>query len=420
MVDEARIYVPGLRGRFGDWAYYSVLMRLSDIAQRIDFARDLHKSNALSQLIQRELKGGRAEEIARYIKENEDRFFNSLVVAIYGGQPAWHQFEIRPSTDVSEEALDDTELYSLGFLSLTSSEKIFALDGQHRLAGIKKAVLEEPSLGSEELSVIFVAHHKTPAGEKRTRKLFTTLNKEAKPVSKSEIIALDESDAMAISTRYLVEEHRFFDDQNVDTLRKQANLPPSDKTHFTTIINLYDVLSIVFPFVKQRLARDKITALRIYRPSDEEIAEYNSFAGKYFELLGMHFPEMAEYFDAKTESRPGILAKHRRPTGGHVLFRPLGLKLFAELLKELRSRHSLEVSFQLIAKLPVALEEVPYRDVIWEPGTGRMLTRGAALCRQLLLHMLGEKGAKAKDLRRRYAQALEKDEKDVELPKILA
>jgi len=90
-----RRFIPALRGRFGDWAFYSTLMRLSDVADRIDFAQQIHESRALSELIQRELKEGRAQEIARYLRANEDRFFNSLVVAIYGGSPGWHELDVK-------------------------------------------------------------------------------------------------------------------------------------------------------------------------------------------------------------------------------------------------------------------------------------------------------------------------------------
>ena len=44
----------------------------------------------------------------------------------------------------------------------------------------------------------------------RTRRLFTTLNRYAKPVKKSEIIALDEDDIIAIITRELVEKYPLF------------------------------------------------------------------------------------------------------------------------------------------------------------------------------------------------------------------
>ena len=41
-------------------------------------------------------------------------------------------------------------------------------------------------------------------------RLFTTLNKTARPVSKNAVIALDEDDVMAICVRRLIEDSRFF------------------------------------------------------------------------------------------------------------------------------------------------------------------------------------------------------------------
>jgi DNA sulfur modification protein DndB len=194
----SRHFLPALRGRFGDWAYYSCLMSLRDLSERVTFAEEIHKSKGLSQLIQRQLKSGRSRDIAKYLKTNTERFFNSLVVAVYGGDPAWHQLdEIRPQkkSELDIAAVSEDAIASIGFLSFTGEEQLFALDGQHRLAGIQLAVKSDATLGEDEVSVIFVSHQNTEKGLRRTRRLFTTLNKTAKAVSKGEIIALDESDA---------------------------------------------------------------------------------------------------------------------------------------------------------------------------------------------------------------------------------
>ncbi|WP_123101584.1 DNA sulfur modification protein DndB [Acidithiobacillus sulfuriphilus] len=42
----------------------------------------------------------------------------------------------------------------LGFLCLSGSERVFAIDGQHRLAGIKKAIEEGVELAGEQVPVI--------------------------------------------------------------------------------------------------------------------------------------------------------------------------------------------------------------------------------------------------------------------------
>src|SRR5262249_32961766 len=151
--------------------------------------------------------GGRAKQIAGYLTSTKERFFNSLVLATYGGSPEWLEIgdfksATRPEIlkQVSESAMD-----TIGFLRLMGTEKIFAVDGQHRLAGIKKWLESDQDKHSETVSVLLVGHKKTAAGLERTRRLFTTLNKTAVPVRKSDIIALDEDDAMAIIARRLVE-----------------------------------------------------------------------------------------------------------------------------------------------------------------------------------------------------------------------
>ena len=191
-------------------------MQLGVLADRVSFANELHKNKALSQLIQRQLREGRSTEIAHYLNSNPERFFNSLVVAVYGGEPSWSALDaVRPnSTDLDVNDLSEDAIASIGFLGLSGDEALFALDGQHRLAGIEEALKSNPALAKDEISVIFVAHGNDEKGLRRTRGLFTTLNKTARPVDKGEIIALDEADVMAITARDLVEnDPRFSEDR---------------------------------------------------------------------------------------------------------------------------------------------------------------------------------------------------------------
>ena len=102
MTKDGRRYYPALRGIFGDWVYYCCLMSMKDVVARLSYAEDIRKSKGLSDMIQRHLKQGRGREIAAYLIREEQRFFNSLVVAIYGGDPAWHAFsDFRPGLRIS-------------------------------------------------------------------------------------------------------------------------------------------------------------------------------------------------------------------------------------------------------------------------------------------------------------------------------
>ena len=407
-----RRYYPALRGLFGDWVYYSCLMSMEEVATRLSYAEDVHKSKKLSEMIQRKLKEGRSREIADYLLGEEQRFFNSLVVAIYGGDPAWHGFSnFRPQVedirlaDVPTEAED-----SVGFLSFSGREKIFAIDGQHRLAGMKEALKSNQDLGKDEVSLVLVAHQRTPAGQERTRRLFTTLNKTAVAVGKGEIIALDENDVMAIVTRHFVENVPYFNENRIRF--SQSESLPKRADELTTIGNLYDILKVLF----SRLGyAARPTELRFIRPSDEELKQYIALAERFFKSLGKSFPPLGQYLATSEASAPAVVKKHRRANGGHVLFRPVGLRIFAEVVVEVvGSGEMLAKALAIVERLPVELSKTPYRGVIWLPN-GKMNPGGRAVCRRLLLHMLGcEK--KPTDLLARYAKMLGQDPAKVTLP----
>ena len=408
------VLYPALRGRFGDWAYYSALMTLEQVSAKVGFARDIHESERYSDWIQRELNGKRSVQISEYLRGNTDRFFNSLVVAVYQGEPDWLPFDnVRPAHGEFNPAdLTETAAYSLGYLRLTGEERLFALDGQHRLAGIKEAVAADPTLGEDEISVIFVAHHNAPDGLRRTRKLFTTLNKTAKPVKKGEVIALDESDVMAIVARRLVEEHPWFSRDRI-LFNGKTNLPSGDVRHLTTIENLYDVLTLLFTKVK---SQQPLQELRFYRPPDEELDGFYEWAGEFFARLGDTVPAFGEYL--RSDRGEEILARERGHDGGHLLFRPVGLLIMAEVLAAVSPGVGWEAAIAEFGRLPTRLSEAPFADVIWSCQTGNVDPGKRPTARNILLHMLGrfQRPVQVEKLRARYAELLGLPVDNVSLP----
>ncbi|MFC1461719.1 DNA sulfur modification protein DndB, partial [Verrucomicrobiota bacterium] len=355
------LWLPCLRGVMGDWVFYSALFPLAETARRISYADELHPGKELSEMIQRHLKEGRADEIAEYLKNQKQRFFNSLVVAVYKGAPSWHDIGHIACNipGVSVTDIPNQVLNSFGLLRLTGAERLFAIDGQHRLAGIKAAMTSNSELGSEEVSVLLVAHQNSPSGLERTRRLFTTLNKRAEAVSKGETIALDEDDVMAIIARRLVESHPFF---TADRLALAAgnNLPPSDHQHLTTIGNLYDVLGILLSRIKGKC---DLADLKYFRPSEKELDQYHSFTKRYFDLLYKHNQPLQEFWDARDFSQ--IVKKYRGPFGGNVFFRPIGMTVITEAVAQLANSCHLSIAVRRVSELPQDLTGVPYVDVLW-------------------------------------------------------
>ena len=384
-------------------------MSSADLAARVKFAAELHTEVALSNLIQRRLEGARARQIAAYLASSEERFFNALVLATYGGSPEWlevgnFQATTRPEilNEISEEALK-----SLGFLSLSRSSRIFAVDGQHRLAGIKKALEDGTDIADEQLPVIFVAHKRTKAGLQRTRRLFTTLNKTAVAVQKSDIIALDEDDAMAIIARRLVETNPAFRDPKIAVI-SSLNIPVNNNVCLTTISTLYDILKQLFMFDNgQRTDR----GLRFNRPSDERLDHFYEVATSYFRALAAAFKPVGALFES---SQPGrVTAQQRGPHGGHLLFRSIGLDIVTRTAIEYaRERHmTLVEGVTQLTGLPTNLAEPPYERVIWDPSKKKLIVTGKQVARELIRYMVGLR-TDAEALTEDYSRAIGRRERD--------
>lgn len=385
--EQTTLMLPALRGTFGSWVFYCSLMSAPDMKARISFAREIHANKQLSDWIQRKLEGSRAKKIREYLKTKE-RFFNSLVLAVYGGQPKWIEIgSVRSQADpkVAKEIETQGAANVVGFLRLTGREKMFALDGQHRLAGIKQAVEASVDLDSDTIPVVFVGHENTPEGMRRTRRLFTTLNKTAVPVNKGEIIALDEDDVMAITVRKLFEEVPTEFAEPKIKLSGGRNLPPSNVESLTTIGNLYDCLKVLF----KRTTGKTNDQLRFNRPPDDFLQERFIEAKEYFSALRRAFRPLDEYFKSKNPMK--VIAKYRSANGGHLLFRPIGLEVVTSVIAVhmANGASSIEAAVRKLKGIPVEIAEAPFEGVLWDPSTQRMITKDKKLAIDLLLWTTG-------------------------------
>lgn len=425
-------YLPALKGRFGIRFYYVALMSLGDVARLIKVGKEIYSNEELSKMIQRELKEGRAKEIADYLRKRDERFFNSMVVGVYGGAPDWKPFQIVSGvSDIDPSSLPLDTINSFGFLKLSGDERLFPLDGQHRLAGIREALAGKRAsadLAQEEISVIFVPHDaSTPTGRERSRRLFTVLNKKAKAVDQNEIIALDEDDVMAITCRWLVETYRPLMGGRV-WYTASSNIPPTGKDCLTTIGTLYLVLQVLFEATSGRT----LAQLKDNRPADEWLSFYHHVAKAFFDAVAASLPILDRYMSQKGFAR--IAAQHRSAEGGHLLFRPAGLRAFAEAVSVLIEKESLDEAetksvtplaakrragvairdaVARVATLPMRLDVDPYNGLLW--NRGHVAAGKRSITRDLMLDMLGEY-PRREALRERYAKALDREGVRVRLP----
>jgi DNA sulfur modification protein DndB len=377
--------VPGLRAHMGDWVYYITFLRMRDIAERISLVTEIHKSSILKELIQREIERSHAEAIREYLIRQKERFFNSLVVGVYGGSPRWAELAIHPTDRKGFGKVPDYIEGALGILIFDGSERLFAIDGQHRVVGIKRAVVDKSELGDEEVSTIFVAHANNAQGMERTRRLFTTLNRYAKPVNKMQIIALDEDDVVAIVTRRLLEAHPLLD--RWTSIKKGKNISSRDRKNFTTIITVYDVLDVYLP--------DDPKAWRHFkksRPSDHAISSFCKQAHEFWDELMSFFPPLRELATSNPDKE--IAAQYRNREGGHLLFRPVGLSALTQVTKWFtESGISLRRILRHAVRVPMSLNDEPWVGLLWDPTNKRMIVRSEnqRVAQRILYYGLGGK-----------------------------
>ena len=409
---------PAIRCRVGDWSYFNAVMRFGDIAARIQRANEIHTNQGLDDMIQRELTK-RVRDIAVYLQTQHERFFNAIVVGIYGGSPDWLPVDIEDSDEITTLNLTDHARESLGVLRLSGDEQLFAVDGQHRVEGIKIALRgiegtldPAPGLADEDIAVLFVGHRVTPDGKARTRRLFTTLNKYAKPVARSEVIALDEDDVCAIVARMVVNQYdglsktyRRSRNGRLMTLVKfrGAQMASNDRYSITTVQMLYkmtDILSL------SRVNEAERRRLKRYRPVSQVIDRIYNEHISFWEGLRNYVPSMRDALGSNPEER--VAARYRHETGGHILFRPVGQESFARATSTLLSRGiPFAESLAALAETQLALDQPPWRSVMWDPSLNAMKRTNIDLAASLLLHMVGQHPVKSDyDLEAQYRTTL--------------
>ena len=400
--------IPAIRGSLGDIIYYTSSFTFKQIAERVKkIDQELHTSSSLKDQLQRSLTNN-YESITDYILSQKEHFFNALVLAVYDGDPVWNEIEV---------GFKGEDFFNMGFLRLNGEEKIFPVDGQHRVEGIKDAIKKDPSLEDETIAVILIGHHKDKEGMEKTRRIFSTLNRYAKPVSTGDIIALDEDDTVAIVTRNMLESFPLFMNDNISDEKRTKAIAEKDTKSFTSLIKLYETNKVIYKYytsfrdkTKRVHSSSEIDKYLKFRPKQEEIDNFEKYLTDFWTLFIESFDGMKEYV-ASTEK--DAAAKFRnRETGGFLYFRPIALPQLVTAILEtvFRKNVSLEVSMSAYSKLEMRISKAPWLKVLWDSDSHTMIMKNKTLIRPLLMFMYDRNILSQKEtdsLKSRYAKVLE-------------
>lgn len=400
--------IPAIRARMGDWTYYVSTLsfqQVNDNVSRID--QELHRSESLKELIQRSITNNYLS-IKNYILNQPELFFNSLVLAVYDDYPDWTEIEVK---------YDNTETFQIGLLDFPGNHKIFPVDGQHRVEGIKAALAANPQLAETRVAAIFIGHKNDVEGMKKTRRLFSTLNRYAKPVTMDDIIALDEDDSIAIVTRDLLESHALFSERKV-TKSKNKAIPNDDKYSFTSIITLYEcnweILKMFRKSIKQTAPnpeRDNKTLSEYlkFRPSEIDLALFETMCTGFWKDLILEFPYLIDFIKDKS-IEPAIRFRNNID-GGNLLFRPVGLLPFIQATIEInkRTQKPFREIFSRFYNIDFQLNNKPWKQVMWNDFEKTMIMGNQGLTKLLLIYKFDQtliKPAELGAIKNKYAASI--------------
>ena len=378
---------PVIRGRMGGRDYYLGKMSFQELAAKVRIFSEIQSNPDLEARLQRQIKK-RSRDMTEYLKRQKERFYGAIIVATWGGRP-----EYVPVRMEDHPLLDND--FEFGLLKLNGRADFFALDGQHRLQSIKEAIQEKPCLRHEEVSVLFVTHERTEAGNIRTRRLFHTLNRYAKPTTTGENVVLDEDNVLAIGTRRLLGcGVGALDQARVSIERKPIRR--SEGHVFTSLAALFDLSKLALEPV-YRFADDK-DYLK-FRPSAEDVENVFLALRMLWVEIERKVDEVGRVGGAGIE--PGSFRDPEGgPARGHILFRPVGLKLLGHVLGRLVARRP-DVPVERCAalsedfweepvsqamRLPLVIGQSPWRGTILRGN--RIVNSGERMAKLLAFHML--------------------------------
>lgn len=375
--------VPALRGVLGDWVYYSTLMDAQQISLHVVSSQEIREAKELEDFLQRTLKP-RVNEIALYLRKRNSRFFSSIIVGVFDGLPEWNEFDLSGVAELSGIENFKELQESVGLLTFSGNEKMFAIDGQHRVEGIKIAFAKDPDrFQSDQYSVTFIAHLDTTAGKVRTRRLFCDINKNAVAVSPGDKVVIDEDDLPAIVTRRIYAEYPNFNRGKLIAVSERKEVVIQDKEEkFTSLLALYTVAKKLKKlFRKQRGTLDF---------EDVNVTQFQKVVADFFDFIIEQEPSLRKYF----KDHSTTLERERRDNR-NLFFRPVGLEVLARLYVHFVEKSRLSIMKYGLQNLPFECPGGVFDRILWNAGrieaSAKAKNAAVGFC-LYMLHQLDQPG----------------------------
>jgi DNA sulfur modification protein DndB len=228
---------PAIRGKMGARTYYVVLLPLSVVPKIISSPRSIQLPPEVRA--QRKLNERRVPEITRYILENENDWLFSSLTASFD-----EDAEFEPFSSANPD---------VGMLRFPLTTQLLINDGQHRRAAIERALDEDPTLGSQTISVVLFPGENL----ERNQQMFSDLNRTVQKTSRSLNIMYDHRDPLNQITMSVAEGVPLLERR----VEKEALSLAIRSAKFITISSLYDMIGQLLGPIPADVTDDQIQSL---------------------------------------------------------------------------------------------------------------------------------------------------------------
>jgi DNA sulfur modification protein DndB len=202
---------PAIRGVQAGREYYVTMCPLRLIPRLFLFDEE----ELLPEMrAQRTLNKARVPEIAQYILDNPNNYVFSALTASIDADVCFDSYE------------SGGPAKRVGTLTIPMSARFVINDGQHRRAGIQRALAENPALGDESIAIVMFLD----SGLDRCQQMFADLNRHAIRPAKSISVLYDHRDPISSITRLVVFRSTFYRDL---TTTETSNLATRSRKLFT-------------------------------------------------------------------------------------------------------------------------------------------------------------------------------------------
>ena len=389
--------VPAMQAHLGNTTYYILSMKAQEVADKVKIPRELNDWSDMSveEIYQRDINYTRVKtQIAPYLANDDSRFFGAIIVAAinFAKEVSFEPLEkLVKKGDLPNAYRRATD--GIGFLTFSGGEILIPLDGQHRLKAIQFATtgsdekgkkipaINQPctKLADEDVTVILMDYD-----PKHARRIFTKVNRYAKPTTTGQNIVTDDDDVVAVIARDVT------NNQIGGRLVKYTSntLNRSDE-QFTT-------LSIVYNCTEQIITSNFPTGRidKTHLPSPERIKLYRNKATEVWEKV---LDNIEVFSDALSDKEPAGDERRRQIRAANLLGRPVAQECLIRAFLRLTNPNTKLSEEAACARLnnlpwPIANENLAVWDrVLWAGGAdGKIITKNRTLATNLIAYLAGE------------------------------